>query len=81
MDIWIWINVYVIISLFLFLREFTRVKWSENENEWRKDEFFLFFGESRKKREFGAIRYFKESIMNRLVNSKQIREWADKLKS
>lgn len=64
----------VIISLFLFLREFTRVKWSENENEWRKDEFFLFFGESRKKREFGAI-------MNRLVNSKQIREWADKLKS
>ena len=55
----------------MFLREFTRVKWSE----------FLFFGESRKKREFGAIRYFKESIMNRLVNSKQIREWADKLKS
>ena len=27
---------YVIISLFLFLREFTRVKWSENENEWRE---------------------------------------------
>ena len=28
-------NIYVIISLFLFLREFTRVKWSENKNEWR----------------------------------------------
>ena len=65
----------------MFLREFTRVKWSENENEWRKDEFFLFFGESRKKRGFGAIRYFKESMMNRPVSSKQIREWIDKLKS
>jgi hypothetical protein len=63
--------IYVIISLFLFLREFTRVKWSENENEF-------YFLESRERREFGAIRYFKESIMNRLVNSKQIREWADK---
>ena len=58
----------------MFLREFTRVKWSENENEF-------YFLESRERREFGAIRYFKESIMNRLVNSKQIREWADKLKS
>ena len=28
--------VYVIISLFLFLREFTRVKWSENENGRRE---------------------------------------------
>ena len=33
------VGVCVIISLFLSLREFTRVKWSENENE------FLFFGE------------------------------------
>ena len=29
-------NVYVIISLFLFLREFTRIKWSENENGRRE---------------------------------------------
>jgi hypothetical protein len=41
----------------------------------------FYFLESRERREFGAIRYFKESIMNRLINSKQIREWADKLKS
>ena len=27
---------YVIISLFLFSQEFTRAKWSENENEWRE---------------------------------------------
>ena len=34
------VNIYVcilfIISLFSFLREFTRVKWSENENEYRE---------------------------------------------
>ena len=30
------IYVYVIVSLFLFLREFTRVKWSENENGYRE---------------------------------------------
>lgn len=34
-DIWMCVGC-VIISLFLFLREFTRVKWSENENEWRE---------------------------------------------
>lgn len=35
-------NVYVIISLFLFLREFTRVKWSENKNEYGERRIFIF---------------------------------------
>lgn len=36
------IYVYVIVSLFLFSQEFTRIKWSENENEWRERGFFIF---------------------------------------
>lgn len=35
-------NVYVIIFLFLFLREFTRVKWSENKNEYGERRIFIF---------------------------------------
>ena len=35
--------------------------------------------ESREKREFRMIRYFKEWMMNRLINSKQIREWTDRV--
>ena len=31
---------YFIVSLFLFLQEFTRMKWSENENEERKNFFY-----------------------------------------
>lgn len=34
---------YFIVSLFLFLREFTRMKWSENENKERK-KFFIVRG-------------------------------------
>lgn len=33
---------YFIVSLFLFLQEFTRMKWSENENKEReKKNFFI----------------------------------------
>lgn len=31
---------YFIVSLFLFLQEFTRMKWSENENKEREKKFF-----------------------------------------
>ena len=37
---------YFIVSLFLFLQEFTRIKWSENENKEREREknFFIVRG-------------------------------------
>lgn len=31
---------YFIVSLFLFLQEFTRMKWSENENKEREKFFY-----------------------------------------
>lgn len=31
---------HFIVSLFLFLQEFTRMKWSENKNKERKKNFF-----------------------------------------
>lgn len=32
---------YFIVSLFLFLQEFTRMKWGENENKEREKKFLI----------------------------------------
>lgn len=34
---------YFIVSLFLFLQEFTRMKWSENENKGREKKNFFYY--------------------------------------
>ena len=34
-------NTHFIVSLFLFLQEFTRMKWGENENKEREKNFFI----------------------------------------
>ena len=40
------ILIYFIVSLFLFLQEFTRMKWSENENKEREKKILLLRGRS-----------------------------------
>lgn len=36
---------YFVVSLFLFLQEFTRMKWSQNENKEREKKFFFYCAE------------------------------------
>lgn len=45
-------NIFII-SLFLFLQEFTRMKWSENGNKEREKKIFLLCGGSPNGRYFG----------------------------
>lgn len=65
--------------MFLFLREFTRVKWSENENEYGERRFFIF-GELRE--EESVFLFLREDVreLTQLVREQWV-SGVDKLKS